>query len=152
MSTVNDEPLMGREEGRKLYEEADKLLRLAEELQDKSEQYVRRLGWLLAWGVSAFAFFVIAATWFTITLPDDSVYKSLPMVFASVYGLAAGIFLGWMRAKTLQQLTRERRALHSIVDMLRGLEKGIADKNNLSTLERAEFRIRLSRLDIGPGR
>lgn len=152
MSTVNDEPLMGREEGRKLYEDSDRLLRLAEGLQDKCEQYERRLGTLLAVGVSMIAAFLVAASYLTITLPEDSVYKRLVASFAFSYGIATGAFLYWMMVRIRRQLTRERRALHGIVDMLRDLEKGIAEKNNLSTLERAEFRIRLSRFDIGPGR
>jgi hypothetical protein len=152
MSTVNDELHIDREEGRKLYEEADKLLRLAEELQDKCEQYMRRLGTLLAVCVSAIAAFAMVATYLTNTLSDDSIYKKLITALASSYGLATGAFLYWMTMRTRQQLARERRALHGIVDMLRDLEKGIAEKNNLSTLERAEFRIRLSRFDIGPGK
>ncbi len=45
MSIVNDEPLMDREGSGNLYQESEKLLRLAEELQDKCEHYERRVEW-----------------------------------------------------------------------------------------------------------
>jgi len=148
MSIANDEPLMGREEGRRMYEESDKLLHLAEGLQDKCEQYERRLSMLIMMGIGIIAvigpavFYLLQSAW-----PDrwDGV------VFAACYGLVVGAYLSHMRIKIHRQLARERRALHGIVDMLRDLEKGIAEKNNLSALERAAFRIRLSRFDIGPG-
>ncbi|HTU90826.1 MAG TPA: hypothetical protein VMF69_12175 [Gemmataceae bacterium] len=152
MSTVNDEPLLDRPEGgRKLSEEADKLLRLAEGFQDKCEQYERSLSMLIAIGMSTITAFLIAALYVTPALPDDSVYRGLVPYLAIFYSIAAGAFLYWMTERTRRKLARERRAMHSIVDMLRGLEKGIAEMDNLSTLERAEFRIRISRFDIGPG-
>jgi len=149
MSTVNDEPLVDREEGRRLYEEADKLLRLAEELQDKCEQYERRL-WMLVAICLMMTVFAAAGASLAIALPKDSFYRTL-LTPGGILVAIAPFYLYYVIARTSGPLRRERRALHSIVDMLRGLEKGIAEKNNLSTLERAEFRIRLSRLDIGPG-
>ena len=148
MSTVNEEPLVGREEGRKLYEEADKLLNLAERLQDKCEQYERWLWMLIAIGLVSAAIGALGAC-LTSALPQDSIYRTLMVLFAFLVPIP--LFCLYYVEKTRRILTREKRAIHSIVDMLRGLEKGIADKNNLSTLERTEFRIRLSRFDIGPG-
>jgi len=46
---------------------------------------------------------------------------------------------------------RDYRAFHEIVDMLRELLPAMENKKRVSNLERAAFRIRLSRLDIGPG-
>lgn len=151
MSTVNDEPLIEREEGRKLHEEANKLLLLAEGFQDKCEQYERSLWMLLATGVSMFAVLLLAGMYLGSAVSDDSVFRRWAWPLESLYSLAVVAFLYWMAEKTRRKMARERRALHSIVDMLRGLEKGIAEKDSLSTLERAEFRIRLSRFDIGPG-
>ena len=42
--------------------------------------------------------------------------------------------------------------MNSLLYWVRKLEKGIAEEHNLSTFERAEFRIRLSRFDIVSGR
>jgi hypothetical protein len=67
------------------------------------------------------------------------------------YLVLCAVYVYYMRGKMDRQLARERRALHRIVDLLRDVEKGIVEKNNLSTMERTEFRIRLSRFDIGPG-
>lgn len=151
MSTVNDEPLTDREEGRKLYEDAEKLLRLAEGYQDKCEQYERSQSMLFALGMSTIAAVLIAAFYVTPILPDDSIYRRLAPYFAISYFVAALVFTSWMAERMRRKIARDRRALHGIVDILRGLEKGIAEKDNLSTLERAGFRIRLSRFDIGPG-
>jgi hypothetical protein len=149
MSTVNDESLTDREEGRKLYEESDKLLCLAERLLDKCEQYERRLWLLIAICLTSAAFGGLAV-YLNTTLPNDSIFKTLQIPLSVIY--AFGVFyVCYITRRTSRHLVRERRALYSIVDMLRDLEKGIAEKDNLSTLERAEFRIRLSRFDIGPG-
>jgi hypothetical protein len=145
MSITNDEPLMGREEGRKLYEEADKLLSLAEKLEEVCEQYERR------WGVTRalFQITIAAGAAAAVSFTYNTIWSWA--VFMYVLTLVAVIDLCYLTVKTRRHLARERRALHSIVDILRGLEKGIAEKNNLSALERAAFRIRLSRFDIGPG-
>jgi hypothetical protein len=152
MSTVNDEPHMHQEEGRKLYEESEKLLRLAEELLDKCEQYERRVWMLLIMGASVITAEAVFSGYLIPSIPHDSVYRTLAIAFSSLCGFATGASLVYISARIRRQASRERRALNSIVDMLRDLEKGIAEKNNLSTLERAEFRIRLSRFDIGPGK
>ena len=158
MSTVNDEPLIGREEGRKLYEESDKLLSLAETLQEKCEQHDRRWWLLTAIHVSIFLpCFAFALYFIFRALPfrlEDLVYNGWMWgaLLAFLYLVAGTAYAYYMRERIDRKLARERRALHSIVDLLRDLEKGIAEKNNLSSLERAEFRIRLSRFDIGPGR
>jgi hypothetical protein len=45
---------------------------------------------------------------------------------------------------------REKLVFLGMVDLLRGLEHGIAVDNSFSTFQRAAFRFRLSRFDIGP--
>ena len=150
MPTVNGEPATGHEEPGRLYEEADKLLGFAERLQDRCEQYERRR-WLLVGGGAGLTAAFICLGIYLIIRPFAEGWGYFWTVVPFLYGFGGTTFLRFMWAKVDQQLARERRALHSIVDMLRDLEKGIAERNNLSALERAEFRIRLSRLDIGPG-
>ncbi len=106
---------------------------------------------LLLLGATMIAALVVFSSYFISTFPHESVYRTLATSFSYLYGFATGATLVYMQARIRRQVVRERRALHSIVSMLRDLEKGIAEKNNLSTLERAEFRIRLSRFDIGRG-
>lgn len=160
MSIVNDEPFLDREDGRKLYEESDKLLRLAEGLQEKCEQYERN--WWLQVAVHSSMFLLCLASTFYFTIhavlsrQEDAVLNgwmwASAAALALLYIIVGTIYLGYARARIDRQLAREKRALHSIVDLLRDLEKGIAEQGNLSTLERAAFRIRLSRFDIGPGK
>lgn len=149
MSTVNDELHIDREEGRKLYEEADKLLSLAERLQEKCEQYQRNqwISWAVSFMIAVFG--AVGVNLIALTIGWS--YRTLLVTTSWIIVLIAGFWPAYVFVRTRPLLTRERRAIHSIVDMLRGLEKGIAEKNNLSTLERAELRIRLSRFDIGPG-
>ena len=151
MATANDEPGLGHEEPRKLYQEADKLLGLAERLQEKCEEYERRSWSLLAMGVIA-AMLIATLAILVSPLPLFSgpfLYALVGLACVFVFALGCGLYLA--RVELQRQLRRERRALHGIVDMLREVEKGVAERNNLSALERAEFRIRLSRFDIGPG-
>jgi hypothetical protein len=53
--------------------------------------------------------------------------------------------------KLRRTIRRDRRAYYEIVDMLRELKSFINKKMHGSRLERVEFLIRLSRLDIGSG-
>ena len=48
-----------------------------------------------------------------------------------------------------QRLKRDQRAMENIIELLRETEGVIAKKDAWSALERAHFRIRLSRFDIG---
>jgi hypothetical protein len=152
MSTVHDGPLRRPLESRALYEEADRLLRLAEALQDKCEGYERKLGMLVVLAVGTMAAVGTAAVYLAFLSPAAIASFSPWVVLALFYEIAGGAYWAYVWSRVRRQLARERRALHRIVDMLRDLELGIAETNHLSSLERAEFRIRLSRFDIGPGR
>ncbi len=156
MSIVDEEPFLGREGGRKLYEDADKLLRLAEGLQEKCEQYEEKRDQQFALQGIIILFFTIPLVYlgFSMSRPGEengvaNVWFWLAVTAFYLYGVRCLIH---MRLQFNGLIARERRAFHSVVDMLRDLEKGISGQDILSTLERAEFRIRLSRFDIGPGK
>jgi hypothetical protein len=152
MSTLNDGPPKRPLESRTLYEESDRLLRLAEGLQDKCDYYERKRWMLIVLGIgTTIAAVAAAVAYLPLVSPLAGTSFTFWVALGSFYGFAGGVYLAYALSRMNRQLTRERRALHRIVDMLRDLEKGIAETNNLSPLEHAEFRIRLSRFDIGPG-
>ena len=71
------------------------------------------------------------------------------VIFLSVWCAGYGTW-DWIQTKGPDKLLqRDRRILFEIVNMLREVENAIAERNHVSALERAEFRIRLSRFDIG---
>lgn len=132
--------------------ELDKLLRMAEDLQEKGDYYdLRRTSFQMI--VTAIMGFTSLA--FLYAMNSYSM-GSAPLAVAA-YTMATGTIIAFsVLAKTViyrmnRQEKRDRKALFSIVDMLREIEPIIAEKEELSALERAEIRIRLARLDIGPG-
>lgn len=150
MSTVNRKP---RQTGGSLppfYERADKLLRLAEQLQDKCDQYASRLETGLASGVILTAAFVGAMAYLIPHAPVDE-RGYLWAACAGLYSVAVVGYLYLWRGRIRERLARDERAMLRIVDMLREIEPGMVGGDTLSTLEQIEFRIRLSRFDIGPG-
>jgi hypothetical protein len=78
-------------------------------------------------------------------------FKIIMVVMMSTYIIVMITFLYQRHESMIRALRRDRRALHSIVDMLREVENSTNSSGGMSTLERAEFRIRLARFDIGPG-
>ena len=152
MSTVNNDEPRSKGKRRPLYNSADELLHLAEELQDKCDQHERRLGTMHAISISATATLGILAIMLSVGLTrsdPDSLKAATAILWLCAF--SSGVYTFVWPSKTRQNLIRDRRAMLGIVDMLREIEKAIADKENLSPLERAGFRIRLSRFNIGPG-
>jgi hypothetical protein len=127
--------------------EVDKLLRLAEGLQEKCEQYERRL-WIVLFGAIGLISGCLAFGSYMSSLSDRN-YGWWGFALGNTAGVLSGLYFFQYRTRRL--IRREGRALHSIVNMLRELESGFAEKNEWSVLERAEFCIRLSRFDIAPG-
>ena len=149
MATVDQEPILNKEGDPPLYKEADKLLQFAEELEEKCEQYENKMWTSLAISASIVAALIGRAIYLTYGgSPGDP--HSLWLAFAFFYATLVLLYLLLSRARLRRKLTRDRRALYRIVDMLRELEMGIVRSDALSTLEQVEFRIRLSRFDIGP--
>jgi hypothetical protein len=150
MATADKELSTAEDKASTLHEVAEKLLRLAERLQGQcegAELRVVKASWILAGllltVVCGFGFWR-----FWSSGPSEYLWLiALPPLYACAAG---GYFLS-MRFKTKRRLQNDRRAVHAIVDMLRDIESAIAQQNNLTALERAEFQIRLARFDIGPG-
>ncbi len=136
----------------RILREAAKLLSLAEELQEKIDFNERQLGntailvvGLMAAGVG------VSFTLAFMPLNVDSYIRYL------IVGISASLVFGLILAISnrtrgvRKKVATDKRALFEITDMLRDVESKMAKKLGLSMLERAEMRIRLSRLGIGPG-
>jgi uncharacterized membrane protein YhaH (DUF805 family) len=131
-----------------LFQEAEKLLKMAEELNEKSERTERRL-YMYAFMVvtTIFAIFSMLFTFQELFNYPDNPFLVVLIFFYTGTLIAAGSLLVM---RVMKRRKRDQRALYEIVDMLRELEHSMMEREQISQLERAEFRIRLSRFDIGP--
>jgi len=129
--------------------EIDGLLKLAEELQDKCDSMSRRIDQsrvfqfaFIAIGISAvlFGLWILTIT----TLLNRTLLGGI--VFLSFLYVGAFEFL---IRRIKQRSEPDRAALAEVVELLRETGSGIAEAENWSALDRAEFRIRLSRFGIG---
>lgn len=136
----------------KVRQDAEKLLTLAELLQDKCDLYERRIA--LHSGVAGLVL-VLVTTFVLFIIPVlsklDNSNSLWPIVASLVYGVAALGYIIQRLVKLKREARRDKLALLKIVDMLREVIGTIARKSKLSTLERAAMQIRLSRFDIGYG-
>lgn len=136
--------------------ELDKLLTMAEELQDKCDRHFARRTTLYmmiatgAIGATAGLVYLITSIKWNGNWGDTPITALLGGLGA-LYGAMFSYITYNQRTRLFRQLYRDRKALLAVVDMLREIEPIIADKEEMSTLERAEIRIRLARLDVGPG-
>ena len=153
MSTATAEPLSSKAEHRSLYPGADRLLYLAESLLDKCEEWERRSSIILTVEMGTVAAAAgSVAYWVSLgSLENSPSITGIVGVLCSFTCVLVG-YLSLVQARLRRHFTRDQRALLSIVDMLREVEYGISQLENLSAIEQAGFRIRLSRFDIGPGR
>jgi uncharacterized integral membrane protein len=131
----------------------DKLLKMAEDLQEKCDVFVVRRTRFLMINIAGILIVILACV-FAVT--NTSLETKSFAFFAGVLMISSFACINMVLTKNMmyamnRQEKRDRKALFSIVDMLREIEPIIAEKEELSTLEHAEIRIRLARLDIGPG-
>ena len=120
----------------------DKLLALAEELQEKVDEANRRM-WMRIFTLLMVAGLIVAACSIALFFLQHSSQLVIMIGVAYAVVLSASEYFFIQRFR--EKMHRDTRALYAIVDMLREIEGSIAKESNLSTLERAEFRIRLSR-------
>ena len=131
-----------------LSSEVDKLLSMAEDLRDRGDGLQRRISLCRMAGLfvvsMALGFGVVAAAnWSASTVAAAGI----------VAGFAcAGIYVLFGQRGLVGTLMRRRdeeaRALSQIVALLRESEAALAEQQDWSTLDRAQFRIRLSRFGI----
>jgi hypothetical protein len=136
-----------------VYQEAEKLLKIAEQWEEKCETRERRLELVRLLAIMATFTLIIAGFGLYYGIKnEDWEYRAVVIAVVAVNMSGMAYYWLYIWGKSRRLLERDQRALYEIVDMLREVEKGIAERYQLSSLERAEFRIRLSRFDIGPGR
>jgi hypothetical protein len=137
--------------------ETERLLALAEAMQEKREQTLGILraktnrsnqtvgvGMLVAVGLGVY---------FGWIRPNSSATNGAIAAFiSSVVAVILAVIFGRPGDTTglKQQLARDERALFDVVSILREAQASIAKEEHWSPLQQAEFRIRLARFDIGP--
>ena len=137
------------------------LLGLAEDIQGRCDDLARRASTysLMALSLVAVFLLVLLVTLFVNNVPLDSgiplleIRDSLDLLV--VVGIHAYIGFGVVLAYVLtsrirRRLNREHRSLYEVLDLLREVESSYSSKYDLSPLERAELRIRMSRFSIAP--
>jgi hypothetical protein len=129
-------------------DELRRLLDLADELQDSYEVSLRRR---LLTRLAPLAIVVPVAVGLAVL---GSTAKSSTTGLAGSLGIAVVFFASAVYTRvTLQQplsrrVARDRKALNEVIRLLHEVEGPIAREEGWSALERAEFRIRLSRFSI----
>jgi hypothetical protein len=131
------------------YREGEKLLEMAERLDKECEADERAASQrvMLMIGLLGALVGMAFAAWGLITEPFTRVTST---VFLAIYGATVCLWNWQLFGRRRKLFRRNQRALFEIVSMLREVEKAIAEREQVSALERAEFRIRLSRFDVGP--
>ena len=136
-----------------------RLLDVAERYEGECQEVRERMGRLagrylaLMLGVICWALAILPFLSFVLSdiSLDTSLFASYivttQVIVAIVVGLST-VFFFRRRSALRTQLKGEERALAEVVRLLREVEGAIAEAEDWSTLERAEFRIRLSRFDM----
>jgi Flp pilus assembly protein TadB len=119
-------------------DELRRLLELAETIQDRYEFLQRRL-----YVVRAAQLGLVAAAAVVAIATNVRVYAAA-IGGAALYAALVEVLL---RRNLERRVARERRALAEVVELVREVEGASSLANRWSALERAEFRIRLSRFD-----
>ncbi len=132
-----------------LQAERNKLLELAEKLQDSYEMYELKSAWIVNATVALCGFLISLAAYAYFVVESEKVNKFTG--FALALGLGVIYFIS-RRTVTISNRHGQRdiRACLRIVDMLRGIEPALSKERNLTEIERIGIRIRLSRFDVGP--
>lgn len=126
-------------------EELEKLLALAEKLQEKSDSSSRQIA-NCYFGISVCTGISVACFLWSFT--NKAMMSSIMIAVIGVMflGLAAGFFV--VRQAWTRRRWRDRFALREVVALLRETEHVLTREAGWSTLERAQFRIRLARFGV----
>ena len=136
--------------------ELEKLLDVAEDLNEKCERESRGIERAR---LAQFALFVtlaipiLAAIFGGYSLWWINSSPSVVSVLVTSFSILGFLYIGFIELLTRRRLARmnpDRLALSEIIQLIRETESAISESEHWSTLERAQFRIRLSRFGIGP--
>ena len=126
----------------------DDLLELARDLQDDCDRSSQRV---LMYRMAAGALVVacIAFPLFLGITPGFTERIAAYAVSGALVGLAYAVLVELVLVRKMsQRLRRDQRALSEVVELLRAAERSIAEREDLSALERAKLRVQFSRFDI----
>lgn len=136
-------------------EDVEKVLDLAEKLSDETDRLERiKDQYVFIAIVTLFGFGMVASFFFLSDLGDSFMgLTGFRLVAAGMYALFMLGFLFFWYQHRIRLINRryrmERRALYEIVDLLRETEAILAQEQGWTRLERAQFRLRLSRFKAG---
>lgn len=131
--------------GSDLRSEFENMLLLAEKLQETCDRSAFRQQFFSFIGGSVMFITLGGGLYFALQSPDWRLVFLVAPIF-----LISALLLALIQSGPKRRLERDKRALGAIVNLLRETEAGIAYQGILSTFEMAQFRIRLSRFDLGP--
>ena len=135
------DPVMDR--SREVTSELRRLLDLAEGIQAKYESATRRRNEIFAQEVIVAVIGAIGAG-----IVGNTLNWGRPLALGLLVGAAGFVaFMEITRGRLSRQAVHEERALEEVVSIVREVETAMARDEDWSPLERAEFRIRLSRFD-----
>ena len=128
--------------------ELEELLHYAEALQDACDMRAAKIASVRAASFTLGTLLMsgsVGATW--LFGPAEGIVVAI-IAGATIFGL---IFLlsEYVVRSVLRQQRRDRRALREVVFILREVEPSLAEEQRWSTLERVNFRLRISRFEIG---
>jgi len=135
------------------FSEAEKLLAVAEKLEQIAERQDNRVVWtsFLMMGIAAALTLLGLLLLVLSTSKLLSIELALGVFLVAVVQSAAGVMYCWsLRTTSAQTRDDERRLMQRLIDMLRELEGAFAHDDTVSILERVGFQTRLARHGIGP--
>jgi uncharacterized membrane protein YcjF (UPF0283 family) len=129
------------------------LLTIAEKWQDQCDEAETHISRTRFREILVLAFVIPLAIGGTLWISDLASHNNgwIGMIISLVFGIAVYIWSCEIEIRRIQRLkSRDQHALHDIVELLREIVGILAKKQEWAPLERMQFRIRLSRFDIGP--
>jgi hypothetical protein len=120
----------------------DGLLEFAEKSQERCERVQQRIRRLQTLQIGILATGVIGSEW----IRTSGIIRSGIYI---IMFIAIVLWLEIVRQQQKKRLNAEKLVLEEMVNLIREVEPLVSQKEGWSLLERAEFRIRLSRFGIG---
>lgn len=122
---------------------AESLQRDAEELSNKINQLFYRYALSVAFVLGGYAVFFRSAY-------PEAPFERFVIFFVgvAVLGAAGGVWLVALLRSARKRLAVSRRSLREVLSLLRESEPTLAIEERWTSLQKAEFRIRLARFDI----
>jgi hypothetical protein len=133
------------------FDQFDKLLSVAETLQDKCEARERKLHLTF----SLFSLLILTSGLVLAVLSSIPELQGPSVsVSSNLFGIGSVLivvaYIAPLCFRDRKRQSRDRQTIHSIVDMLREVETAFALQMHFSAIEEENFKVRLRRFEIGP--